>query len=68
MKTGVFCIVGASRRVCVTIFLVTAKNTIGSGWSSTATAGTSIGLTNLVQLSLHLSYLCESSLILNLQD
>ena len=35
-------------------FLVTTKNTVGPGWSSAATAGTSIGLTNLVQLSLQI--------------
>ena len=49
-------------------FLVTAvaKNTMGPGWSPVANAGTSIGLTNLVQLPLHLYCLCGSLLILNL--
>ena len=47
-------------------FLVTAKNTMGTRWSSLATVGSSIELINLVQLSLHLSCLCESSLILDL--
>ena len=60
---------GGSWRVCVGMsnFLVTTKNTVGPGWSSAATAGTTIGLTNLVQLSLHFSDLCGSSLILDLQ-
>ena len=49
-------------------FLVLAENTMGPHWSSVATAGTSVGLTNLVQLSLYLSRLSESLLILDLQD
>ena len=49
-------------------FFVPAKNTSGPGWSSVATAGTSMGWLILVQLSLHLSCLCSSSLIFNLQD
>ena len=48
--------------------IVMAENTMGSGWSSVVTAVTSIGLTNLVQLSLHLYCICESLLILDLQD
>ena len=48
-------------------FLVTAESTLGPGWSTIATAGNSIGLTNLIQLSLHLSFLCESWLIPNLK-
>ena len=68
--TGVFCLAGGSQRVFVAMpnFLVMAEMTVGSHWSSVATAGTSIGLTNLVQLSLYLSRLCESLLILDLHD
>ena len=70
LLTGVFCLAGGSQRVFVTMsnYLVMAENTMGPHWSSVATAGTSIGLTNLVQLSLYLSRLCESLLILDLQD
>ena len=54
--------------VAMSNFFVPAKNTSGPGWSSVATAGTSMGWLILVQLSLHLSCLCSSSLIFNLQD
>ena len=40
-----FCIAGDTWRFCVAMpnFLVTAKNTTGTGWPSVATAGTSMG-------------------------
>ena len=41
-------------------FLVTAENRMSPRGSSVATPCTSVGLTNLVQLSLHLPCLCGS--------
>ena len=49
-------------------FLGDGRRYSGPGWSSVTTGCTSIGLTSLAKLSLHLSCLCESSLILDLQD
>ena len=39
------CIAGGTWRLCLAMsnFLMTAKNTSGPGWSSVATAGTSMG-------------------------
>ena len=53
--------------MAISNFLVIANNTIGPGWSIVATVGNSIWLNNLMQLSLHLSFLCGSWLILNLK-